>query len=294
MRLTQIVAVAVLAVMLAVLAAPADAGAAKKRGRYYGGVTSEGAPFVLELARSGKAVARARIMARPDCADGSWSAIYGEMTFLSDLPESVRLGAHSVVGRKVSRTGKFTAAGLGSEDYGENIAAVAETISGRVRRNGIASGTLGFDVTIRPKAGGEPVATCSSELRWNARSRRGEVFGGQTDQGMPAVLELNAQRNRVAHLRFGWGASCAPAGSIFVPDHLMGFGVAGGAFDSTFEQPFPIDGGGTGTWSYTLDGRVSGRNASGDIAAKLTETDAAATVTMTCDVGSLTWSAHSG
>lgn len=291
---TKRIAIAGVAALTVSLGTLPDAQAAKKRGQYYGGSTSDGAPFVLELAPGGKAVKRARVMARPDCADGNWAAIYGEMRFVRDLPQFIVQDSHAVVGRKVARSGRFSATGVGGQDYGAATAAVSEKITGRVRGKA-ASGTLSFDATIVSKETGEQLTTCSTgPLTWTARSRRAEVFAGTTDQDLPAVVELNRQHNMVAHLRFGWGAGCTPSGSVFVPEDFTSFRVAGGTFGDTFTQPFQTDDGGTMTWAYTVAGELTGRNASGDVTAKLTETDAAGSVTATCGERTLTWTARSG
>ncbi len=292
MRTMRVVTSGTLIATLVALGTAGEAVAAKKKlGRYYGGTTSDGAPFVLELARNGKAVQRVVMMARPDCADGDWAPVYGEVQFLASVPPGLPLGAHAVAGRKVSKTGRFRASGFGIEDYGPNVGATVDTISGKVRRNGTASGSLSIDVTVKPKDSEQAITTCSTgELRWTARSKRGVVFTGQTDQSMPVVLELNAQRNAVSHLRFGWGADCSSGGGIFVPDDLTDIRAPGGAFDTTIEQPFSD---GSGGFSYRVTGRTSGPDASGDVAPKLTLTDPAGAVT-TCEAGTLGWSARSG
>ena len=221
MRTKRIVVTGVVALTVTLGSLP-DADAAKKRGQFYGGSTSEGAPFVLELAPGGKAVKRARVMARPDCTDGKWAAIYGEMRFLSAPPQGLVLDSHAVVGRKVARNGRFRATGVGAQDYGAAMAAVSEVVTGRVRGKS-ATGTISFDATIMEKETGKQLTTCSTgAVDWSARSRRAEVFAGKTDQDLPAVLELNRQHNAVAHIRFGWGAGCTPtscraAGSAATP-----------------------------------------------------------------------------
>ena len=291
---TRRIAIAGVAALTVSLGTLPDAHAAKKRGQYYGGSTSDGAPFVLELAPGGKTVKRAWVMSMPDCANGSAVAIYGEMRFVSDLPQFVMVNSHAVIGRKVARSGRFKATGVGAQSYGPLGAAVLDTVKGRIRGKS-ASGMISFDATLVASDTHETLTTCSSgTVSWTARAQRGEVFAGRTQAGLPAVLELNRQRNAVSHLRFGWAANCTPDGAIFIPEDFTGFRVVDAKFGDSFSQPFPIDGGGTMTWSYTLDGSLAGRGATGNVTAKLTEADAAGTVTATCEASPFTWSARSG
>lgn len=288
---------AALAIGLLALASPlVEAADAKKRlGRYYGGVTAQGMPFVLELARGSKAVDSASLIVGGACANSPGVRYFFRLSFEVDVPAFVPPGDHVVSPGKVSKSGKFRANGIGVEYFGTATGAIVESVSGKLRRNGSAAGTYEADVTMIDD-NGVTVDTChTGTVKWTARSRRGRVYAGTTSQAMPVVLELNSQRNLVEMVRFGWGATCTPEGALLFPDELTDFRLTAGEFGDAFQVPVDLDGGGKATVDYDVKGRVaSSTSASGSASVKLTETDAAGAVTSSCDTGSFSWTARSG
>jgi hypothetical protein len=286
------VAAMVVLIGLLVTASTADA---KKLGRYYGGETSQGAPFVLELARGARSVEAAGILVMNTCTASGDVPLIARLEFDVVAPAFAPPGKHVLRPAKLPKSRKFRATGRATEDFGSATAAIVESVSGKVRRNGAATGTYQADITVTD-ANGATVETCrTGTLKWTARSRRGRVYAGMTSQQMPVVLELSSQRNLVETISFGWGASCTPEGNLVLPDVLSDFRVTGGAFGDVFQQPFDIDGGGKRTFDYDIKGRIAGKtSASGSVAVKMTETDPAGTVTTSCDAGSFTWNARSG
>lgn len=282
-------------ITLAVGTAAVDVAEAKRKlGRYYGGVTSQGSPFVLELARGGKIVSSATVFVRGECDDGNRMGYFGRLSFEPGMPAFIPVGEHVFGSRRVSKSGRFSASGRGSESFGETDALMKETISGRIRRNGAAAGKYRSVVTIKAPDG-STVASCDTgTVSWSARTDRGRIYAGSSAAGFPFVLELDARRTAVKRMRFGWGASCTPEGSIMFPDELQGFGLSGSSFGETLQQTFDMDGGGKATFDYTLDGTVGRSTASGQFSVKLTETDPAGAPVVTCDAGATSWTARTG
>jgi hypothetical protein len=276
---------------------PVAAAHAKPRlGHSYGGVTSQDAPFVLELARGSK-VDRIRVLVIGQCSDGESLTMFATVDFETNIPAFVPSGDHVMTGGRLSKSGSFRASGLGSEDFGGAGGAVTEKVTGRIRRNGSASGTYRASVTLIDRQTNQPVADChTGTIKWSARSARGRVFAGATSAGQPIVVELDRRRGSVEHLMFGWGAPCAPpeTGGWLVPDHLRGFPLTGGSFGDTFQVPVDLDGGGKRAFDYTIQGSVGRSKASGSFSVKVTDMDGAGVTTSACDTGSVTWTARSG
>ena len=262
-------------------------------GQYYGGVTSQGAPVVLELDRGSKAVKTAGLVVGADCGDGVNLTYFLRVRFRDRLPASVDPGKHVVTPRRVSRTGRFDAGGAARVDFGTATGVVQESVSGRLRRNGAASGTYHAILFMRDR--GEGFICQTGTVRWRARSARGRVYAGSTAQQMPVVLELNARRDAVERMRFAWGAPCSPEGGFLTPDYLDDLSLTGGAFASVLQQPFDLGGGDKRTFDYDTEGSLAGAaNASGRFSVKVAETDAAGAVTSTCETGGIRWTARSG
>jgi hypothetical protein len=288
----------VLGVCLIVLATGVtsiDAAEAKRKlGRYYGGVTSQGAPFVLELAKGGKAVSGASILVNGECDDGNGMSYHGRLSFEPGMPAFVPLGEHVFGSRRVSKSGRFRASGIGAEQFGDADGLMSETFSGRIRRNGAAAGKYRSIVTMVAPDGSTVTRCDTGTVKWSATSDRGRIYAGTSSAGFPVVLELAARRTSVKRMRFGWGALCTPEGSVIIPDELTGFRLSGGSFGDAFQQSFDRDDGGKNLYDYDLDGKVSRSIASGTFSVKLTETDPAGATTATCDAGTATWTARSG
>jgi hypothetical protein len=143
---------------------------------------------------------------------------------------------------------------------------------------------------------GTQITTCDTGvLRWTAKASRGQVFAGLTSDTRPVVLELSADRLRVAHLRVSWSAACEGGGAFNVPDHLSGFPVSTlNKFGDTFSQgPFDMPDGGKVTYDYAVSGRIGRTAASGTYAVTLKLTDAAGAPSDTCTLPRLRWKAAS-
>jgi hypothetical protein len=277
------------------------ADAKQRLGRYYGGVTAAGAPFVLELAKGGKALDSATFMvSMPPCDSGQEIAYIETLRFEPAVPAFVPSGEAVVSPQRVSRTGSFRATGVGSDAFGPGgassvTAAIVETISGRLRPDGTASGTFRARMTLSD-ASGAPAGRCDSgTVKWTARSLPGRLFAGTSSDGLPFVLELDRQRKSVDRMRFGWVAPCTPEGGIVYPDELRDFRLRRGAFGDVFQPAFDMEGGGEARYGYDIKGRVASKaRASGRISVRYSETDAAGSETVVCDAGTFTWSARSG
>ena len=276
----------------------ADAAEAKKKplGRYWGGTTEQGAPFTLQLARGGKAAVGANFQIYSTCADQQRFGIFGRLRFAARPPQFVADGDHVVAPAKLRRTGRFDASGVGSVGLsGGGSAVMTERLAGRVRRDGSASGTYIAGIAV-VDAGGNQLTTCDTgPIKWQAKSRKGVVYVGTTSAGPPVVLTLTAPRNAVQELDIGWAAMCTNGGAVLIPDSLTDFRITNGSFGDTFQQVFPLDGGGSMTFDYDLAGVVASRTRStGNLSVKMTETDAAGAVQAVCDAGRSSWTVRSG
>ena len=194
---------------------------------------------------------------------------------------------------RVSRTGRFDAGGIGLEEFGTATASIVEFVSGRLRRSGAASGTYRATLFLRDR--GRAFTCQTGSVRWRARSARGRVYAGSTAQEMPVVLELNARRDTVERMRYGWWAPCSPEGGFLIADHLDDLSLTDGGFGSVLQHPVDLGGGDKRTFDYDAEGSLAGEaSASGRISVNLTDTDAAGAVTSTCETGRIRWTARSG
>ena len=146
------------------------------------------------------------------------------------------------------------------------------------------------------KATGATLTTCEQRMRLSATRRPGIVYGGETSQGEPIVLRLDARRTRVNDVIVAWRADCAPSGGFLrVPDHFVNFAIKrSGSFGNPFSSAQPRDGGGMSNWEYRLTGRITKTKASGALQAKMSDIGDAGDVTDLCDAGNLTWKAATG
>jgi hypothetical protein len=268
------------------------ADAKKRRGLHYGGVTDQGAPVVLDLARGGKRGQHVAITVGGTCSDGARVSYNANLSFQRGIPPFVPDGQHILRTFKLSKRGAFRTAGLGSEVFGDSPALMNERLSGRVQRTGAASGTYSAEVNMAATG----VKCTVPPVRWTARSARAQVFTGATSQGHPLVVELDSTRRTVAHLRYSWTANCTPEGSggFLIPEDVSNLPLAGADFSHTEQQPFAVPDGIKRTFDYVQGGHITGTSANGTLSVKVTDADAAGTPTSTCDTGPLTWSATSG
>lgn len=294
-RLSLVVAGSTLAALLA-LAAPSDAAPKKpSRGLIYGGTTSQDDPLTLTLAKGGKKLSAASAFIETTCADGRRLTLPVTFSFAGSVPAFVPPGEHVLAGQRLSKRGAFKAKGRGTELYGTATANVTERLSGTVKRNGSASGTLRASVVMLDLASGAPATTCDSGvLQWTARSERGRIFAGLTSDRMPVVVELDPGGQSLRHLRVGWYAPCTPEGGILYGDRLSNRRMTGGVYTEVFQQTATSPEGGKQVVDYAVNVQAKGSTVSGDITVKITESDPAGATVMTCDTGRDTWTARSG
>jgi hypothetical protein len=285
---------ALVAALALPLAAP-DTGAAKPRFRLrYGGTTSQTDPFVLELARGAKQVKSVSLLVDGECANGDPIGFWATLRFEVDAPAALPAGLNVVSPRKLRRSGRFRASGPGIELFGDARGVLTHRITGRVRRNGSASGTYGARIRLLDDASGDEITTCDTgTIRWSARSERGRVFTGRDANTVPTVLELDADRTNVATFRFGWAAACEPAGGVLLGDTLSDIPLAGGAFGETFQVPFADTDGNRQTIDYKLDGHLANGRATGTFGVELAQFDPSGAPIASCDTGTVDWSLRS-
>ena len=259
------------------VAQPAQAGAT-----IYGGRSAGRDAFVLR--RRGRTLDIVGVWVSGTCDNGDALTYSAPISFATQQPSALPEGANVASGNRLSRSGRFSATGAGTADYGTNVGQVTETITGRVGRRS-ASGTIDLTVVLVDRATQQPFTTCRTGVkRWRARSSPRRVFGGLTSFGHPVVLELRADRRRVRTVLIGWQADCEPPDTFGVPDELVNFPISRtGRWGDKFTGRFQIEGGaGERTFEYDLSGRIRGSTATGALAVKVTDRNPAGAVTSTC------------
>jgi hypothetical protein len=276
--------------MATLLLAPAAADGAV----VWGGGTSQDNPFGLVASPDGQRLTRLYLYVNGDCSDGEPVVYRGPARFAAVMPPVLDEGDNFLTGRRV-RGGRIRASGRAVADYGDDLVGrMSEQLSGRVRRGGIASGTLRVRWELEDRGTGATVATCDSgRLRWVARSAPRRVYAGLTSDQEPVVVELNRRRRSVATFRIGWTVDCRPSGEWFFGDRLIRFPLRGGRFGDRFEQRYDRDGGGENVFGYDVRGRLRGTKASGRFGISVREIDAAGTTVADCGPRTVSWRAAS-
>lgn len=286
MRATRVLRSIALPVLFLGLSAPAQ-------GAIYGGTSGNGNAFVL--ATGGRTLTAGAVWVDAKCDNGTTLTYNGPIDFAAKPPTAPKEDENVLTGNRVGSSGRFTAKGGGTADYGENVGQVTETLTGRVTRTS-ARGTLEMTVVLTSRATQQPVATCSSgRLHWRARSSRRRVFGGITSFGSPVVAVLKADGRTIKDLNIGWTADCQPPGQFGLSDALVNFRISRtGRFGDTFEGKFPIEGGGgERTFAYALKGRVRGSRLTGTLSVTVTDRNPDGSVTSTCKRGKHSFTATS-
>ena len=261
----------------------------------YGGATAQDAPFGLVASRGGHRLARLHLYVRGRCADGNTAVYAGVARFRNVLPAVIDEGDNVLAARRVGRRGKVRASGRAVAGYGgEVVGLIREELRGRLRSDGIASGTLRLRWKLKDRRTDAIVTTCDSgNLRWVAKSAPGRVFAGLTSFGQPVVVELARDAASVTRFRIGWSVDCRPSGGWTWGERLERFPIRRGRFGDSLEQPYQRDDGGVNTFSYKLRGRLRGAQASGSFTVAVRETDAAGSTIFDCGPSSVRWAAAS-
>jgi hypothetical protein len=274
--------VAVLAASLSLALAP-SAGAAA----VFGGTTSADEPIVLRSDAKAKTLRSLVLGWKATCTDGMYVTYPGELL-------AVRHGNDDNV-LVTSRNGKGRFAGTQSAflSFGDQTGAVTVEISGRLRPRR-AAGTLSATVLVFDAAGVQ-VDTCKTDrLAWSARRDPKRLYGGRTTQDEPVIIRLDRSGKRVAKVNVGWHTeSCRPPDYRRSADELLNFPIRGGRYGDAWDDSF-----GTAddkfSVHYDINGTVRRRSTAGALSVQFTETDAAGTVKLTCDSGTVRWRATTG
>jgi len=158
-----------------------------------------------------------------------------------------------------------------------------------------ASGTLRASVTIADAQGNAVDGCESGTLRWKATRAPGRVFGGSTSQDRPVVVRLDRAGRLVEDLVFGWQSnSCTPDSLMAIADSLTDFPIRAHRFGDSFSQSFAMNDGSKRTYDYDLAGRLTSRAARGTFRVQLSQVDPAGAPTLSCDTGTVSWSARTG
>jgi hypothetical protein len=286
MRASRVVRSIALPVLFLGLSAPAH-------GAVYGGTSGNNNAFVLTT--GARTLTGGALWVDAKCDNGTALTYNGPIDFAARPPAAPKEDENVLSGNRIGPSGRFTAKGGSTADYGDNVGTVTETLTGRVTRTS-ARGTIEMTVVVTSRATQQPVATCSSgKVNWRARSAPRRIFGGITSFGSPVVAVLRADRRSVKDLYIGWTADCQPPGQFGLGDALVNFPLSRtGRFGDTFEGRFPIeDGGGERTFDYALRGRVRGSRLTGSLSVTVTDRNPDGAVTSTCKRGKHSFTATS-
>jgi hypothetical protein len=132
-----------------------------------------------------------------------------------------------------------------------------------------------------------------------AASAGGVSYVGQTSQGEPLSMKMNAKRNRLRMLYVDWSAG-APRCSDhreYMSSTMLGMWgnppprVRAGRFESRVEEGFENERGGFTVEQLSLSGRVKGLRASGSLRVQVTVRNARGSIVNRCDTGRISWNA---
>jgi hypothetical protein len=224
------------------------------------------------------------------CDSGSSIPMAIELTAMQRQPGFSPGPADLMMSRNAK--GRFAGTQVAGRDFGDVAALISARYSGRFRGRR-ASGSLAAEVQIVDAAGGEQVDSCSTGTRrWSASRARGRVFGGRTSQDEPIVLRLDAARKTVSDVLLAWSTeTCEPPdNAIRVWTRFSGFRLrGGGAFGDSFTSEMEGD-----DVAYEIGGRIGRRSARGKLRARMTDRDPSGATVLTCDSGTISWTAATG
>jgi hypothetical protein len=275
------------AIVVALTAAPP----AHAAGAVFGGTTNAYEPIVLTADRAAQKLKSAVITARASCDGGSHLPLSIRLTPAAGSP-GFSPGADDFVVTRNAK-GRFAGTLTGTRDLGEQTAKIAITLAGKLKANR-AAGTLGFQATISDSQNAQVDACRTGSIRWSATRAPGRVYGGDSSQGEPVVMRLDAKRKKVSDLIIGWDAECKPDGFFHLGDDLTGFPLRAGRFGDAWEDSYDDGQGGKLKYAYTLTGTVARATAKGKLSVAVTKLDAAGATAWSCDAGSLAWKVATG
>ena len=131
-------------------------------------------------------------------------------------------------------------------------------------------------------------------MRWEARSAPGRVYAGLSSDREPLVIERSRNGRKVTILWVAFTAPCQSGGAFEIGEGLTNFTVSAAAASAThWTDEEKRDDGGSDVRTYTFDGTVGARSASGTFGVQITEKDAAGATTETCESPVAHWTARS-
>jgi hypothetical protein len=134
-----------------------------------------------------------------------------------------------------------------------------------------------------------------AQARSAAAPAAGVVYGGQTPQDWPIVLELNKNRTRVVRAIIGLRLTCTSGGNSRVSDGYRRMPISRKRkFSASFgPQPERNDDGTISDWEGSINGALNASRSklSGTWQLKAIHRDAGGVVVDTCDSGRVRWTA---
>jgi hypothetical protein len=130
-------------------------------------------------------------------------------------------------------------------------------------------------------------------------SAAGVSYVGQTSQGEPVSVKVNAKRNRVRMLYVDWMAGAARCSNRreYMSSTMLGMWgnpapqVRAGRFSAKLEEGFDNEYGGPTVEQFSLSGRMNRLRAAGAFRVKVTERDSLGRIVNRCDTGRISWNA---
>lgn len=252
--------------------APASAMAA--RHSHFGGFFLKSkSPLALRLNASRTAIVAVNGYVAGTCSDGSALHVHAGPGFK---------------GAKVSG-GRFTASSdtplqYGGQDGTTSTGTLHETMTGRITRDGTATGTYSAATTLtRPD--GTTVDCTTGTLKWGAESDPLLTFEGATSQGLPIVVDSLAKK--VRNVLFAWRATCTRADGTtytnYFPEIVSDFRLSRSFHWGAHFTNKEADG---TTASYTVGGTLGLHKATGTLSVTVTSTAGT-----TCRSGKLRYTA---
>jgi hypothetical protein len=272
------------AAALGTAAAPASARAADA---VYGG-NANGATIVVRADAKATELRSFGMTWTARCSDGT--RFPGGAVLTPVTPEAGFSPTPDELLRSRNAKGRFS----GTQLTGGDGVAINVQVDGKLKASA-ARGTLRATVKIFDPATGNAVTSCTASQSWAATRKAGTIYGGATSKGVPIVVRLNAQRNRISDVLTMWSATCTTGGFFAVPAHFGNFAIKStGAFGSPFADDEPFEAGGKLHAAFDFAGRLTSKAIKGTLQVKVTTTDAAGAPIDACDSGAVRWKATTG
>jgi hypothetical protein len=280
------------------LASLSIAASAEARSAVHAGRTSDGSPLVITA--SGKQLRSITLRWLATCPSGYVIPFAGKVRYAGKPPSlpptSLTPGRSELYATALSKTGKFSGNVYGELDLGPHYRVdVTGFIAGRLTRTG-GSGGYTMLVSVLDASKNTVLERCSAESRWKV-ARNARTYGGETSQGEPVAITLNAKRTKIADMLVAYRLDCGGSRFLTWSDDFTFLLGRGGHFGARFTDDGTIDGGNGASRKifYDISGSVMRNTAKGALTVTTREIDAEGNVQpQGCATPELSWTAANG